>query len=103
MNTKVWYLPYLYSNDWNILECGCTYGTYGSYYDINHREDIVMFCLGIGNFRFWVTFNLDDCLRDNEQRVGIPCYNPTGDGSNPNSDWGIIPMSDRYPMNLGAP
>ena len=26
-----------YSNDWNILECECMYGMYGSYYDWNHQ------------------------------------------------------------------
>ena len=41
MNIKVWYLVFtilrgclLYSNDWNILECECMYGIYGSYYDL---------------------------------------------------------------------
>ena len=31
-----------YSNDWNIRECKCTYGTYGSYYGANYPMNTYM-------------------------------------------------------------
>ena len=35
----------LYSNDWNIIECECTYATYGSYYGVAHEKRCPSFSL----------------------------------------------------------
>ena len=52
MNTKAWYLSYFrgclpYSNDGNILQWECTYGTYGSYLYI------YLFLINLFYFGFW--------------------------------------------------
>ena len=46
-------------------------------------------------------FSFNDSLHS-EQRINVPWYILGRDGSSPNSDKGIIMISDQYPMNLGA-
>ena len=48
------------------------------------------------------TSSLDDRLHNKDQSISTAWYNLGSDGSSPNSDKGIIMISDQYPMNLGA-